>query len=37
MKLYCVKIALHIAFYKKQIDYYKQTAYKIITNKLALI
>ena len=22
MKVYCVKIALHIAFYKKQVDYY---------------
>ena len=22
MKIYCVKIALHIAFYKKQVDYY---------------
>ena len=37
MKLYCAKIALHIAFYKKQIDYYNQTAYEIITNELALI
>ena len=26
-----------IAFYKKQIDYYNQTDYKIITNELALI
>ena len=37
MKINCAKIALHIAFYKKQIDYYNQTAYEIITNELALI
>ena len=37
MKSYCAKIAQHIAFYKKQIDYYNQTAYEIITNELALI
>ena len=37
MKVYCVKIALHIAFYKKQVDYYNGTAYEIITNELALI
>ena len=37
MKVYCAKIALHIAFYKKQVDYYNQTAYEIITNELALI
>ena len=37
MKVYCVKIVLHIAFYKKQVDYYNQTAYEIITNELALI
>ena len=37
MKMYCAKIALHIAFYKKQIDYYNWTAYEIITNELALI
>ena len=37
MKIYCVKIALHIAFYKKQVDYYNWTAYEIITNELALI
>ena len=37
VKEYCVKIALHIAYYKKQIEYYNQTAYEILTNKLALI
>ena len=37
MKIYCVKTALHIAFYKKQVDYYNWTAYEIITNELALI
>ena len=34
VKIYCVKIALHIAFYKKQIDYYSQTTYEIITHEL---
>ena len=37
MKFYYVKIAPHIAFYKKHVDYYNQTAYEIITNELALI
>ena len=37
MKIYCVKIAPHIAFYKKQVNYYNQTAYKIIMNEFALI
>ena len=37
IKEYCIKIALHIAFYKKQVDYYNQTAYEILTNELALI
>ena len=37
VKDYCVKIALYIAYYKKQIKYYNQTAYKILTNELALI
>ena len=37
MKIYCAKIALHIAFYKKQTDYYNWTAYEIITNELASI
>ena len=33
----CVKIAPHIDYHKKQIDYYSWTAYKIITYELALI
>ena len=37
MKNYCVKIAPYVDYYKKQIDYYNQTAYKIITIELALI
>ena len=37
MKIYCAKIALHIAFYKKQIDYYNWIAYEIITNEFTLI
>ena len=36
-KDYCVKIALHIYYYKKQIAYYNQTNYEILTNKLAVI
>ena len=35
--IYCAKIVLHIAFYKKQVDYYNQTAYEIIINEVALI
>ena len=34
MKVYCAKIAPHIAFYKKQVDYYNWTGYEIITNEL---
>ena len=37
MKIYCVKIAPHIDYCKKQIDYYNWTAYEIITNELVLI
>ena len=37
MKIYCVKTALHIDYYKKQIDYYNWMAYEIITNELVLI
>ena len=37
MKVYCAKIAPHITFYKKQVDYYNWTAYEIITNEVALI
>ena len=28
VKDYCIKIAPHIAYYKKQIEYYNQTAYE---------
>ena len=34
---YCVKIAPHIEYYRKQIAYYNQTAADILTNELALI
>ena len=37
MKIYCVKIAPHVDYYKKQIEYYNWAAYEIMTNKLALI
>ena len=39
VKEYCVKIALHMTYYKKkkQIKYYNQTAYEILTNEVALI
>ena len=37
IKVYCAKIVPQISFCKKQIDYYNQTAYEIITNELALI
>ena len=37
IKNYCVKIAPYVDYYKKQIDYYNQTAYEIVTNELALI
>ena len=37
IKEYCIKIAPHIAYYRKQIDYYNCTAYEILTNELALI
>ena len=37
VKEYCVKIAPHIAYYKKQIEYYNHTACEILTNELALI
>ena len=37
IKEYCVKIAPHIAYYKKQVEYYNWTAYEILTNELALI
>ena len=37
VKYYCVKVAPHINYYKKQIAYYNQTATDILTNELALI
>ena len=37
IKQYCVKIALHIDYYRKQIEYYNQTASDILTNEIALI
>ena len=37
VKEYCVEIGPHIAYYKKQIEYYNQTAYEILTNELALM
>ena len=37
MKNYCIKIAPYVDYYQKQLDYYNQMAYEIITNELALI
>ena len=37
IKKYCVKIAPHIDYYKKQIEYFNQTASNILTNEIALI
>ena len=37
VKEYCNTIAPHIAYYKKQIEYYNQTTHDILTNELALI
>ena len=37
IKRYCIKIALHIEYYRKQITYYNQIAPDILTNELALI
>ena len=37
VKCYCVKIAPHINYYRKQITYYNQTATGILTNELTLI
>ena len=37
VKCYCVKIAPHINYYRKQIAYYNQMAIDILTNELALI
>ena len=35
VKCYCVKIAPHINYYRKQITYYNQMATDILTNELA--
>ena len=37
IKCYCVKIAPHIDYYRKQIAYYNQMATDILTNELALM
>ena len=37
IKTYCVKIAPYIEYYRKQIDYYNQTATDILTNEIILI
>ena len=37
VKHYCVKIAPHINYYRKQIAYHNQTATDILTNELAII
>ena len=37
IKHYCIKIAQHIEYYRKQIAYYNQTAADILTNEIALI
>ena len=36
-KEYCIKIAPHTAYYKKQIECYNQTTYEILTHEIALI
>ena len=37
VRCYCVKIAQHINYYRKEIAYYNQTATNILTNESALI
>ena len=37
IKTYCVMIAPYIQYYKKQIEYYNQTATDIMINEIALI
>ena len=37
IKQYCIKIAPHIDYYRKQTEYYNQTASDILTNEIALI
>ena len=36
IKIYCIKIAPYIQYYKKQIEYYNQTATEIMTNKICI-
>ena len=37
IKTYCIKIAPYTQYYKKQIEYYNQTATDIMTNKIPLM
>ena len=37
IKTYCIKIAPYRQYYKKQIEYYNQTATDIMTNEIALM
>ena len=37
IKTYCIKIAPYIQYYKKQKEYYNQTATEIMTNEIALM
>ena len=37
IKTYCIKIAPYIQYYKKQIEYYNQTATDIMSNEIALM
>ena len=37
IKTYCITIAPYIQYYKKQIEYYNQTATDIMTNEIALM
>ena len=37
IKTYCITIAPYIQYYKKQIEYYNQTATEIMTNEIALM
>ena len=37
IKIYCIKIAQYIQYYKKQIESYNQTATDIMTNEIALM
>ena len=37
IKQYCIKIAPHIDYYRKQIAYYNQTASDILTSEIVLI